>query len=140
MIPGVLSVKNPSTGVEVATLNETPESDLDSILARSSLASAAIALIPLRERAAILRRFSGLCTAHRGDISEIMTAESGKPLRESLGEIAYATSYLDFYAEPAFLAEAEARQRRSVPNPFPSDHSLSVSLHPVGACGLITPW
>ena len=63
-----------------------------------------------------------------------MTAESGKPINESLGELAYGNSFLDWFAEEARRVYGEL-----IPSPVPN-RELMVIKRPIGVAGLITPW
>jgi succinate-semialdehyde dehydrogenase / glutarate-semialdehyde dehydrogenase len=92
-------------------------------------------------RGDLLREWSVRIGSNANDLATIMTMESGKPLRESLGEIAYARSFLDYYA-----AEAVRPQGFTIPTPFVSTPGrqprgqLLTTQHAVGVVGLITPW
>lgn len=91
------------------------------------------ALLP-QERSAILRRWFDLILANKEDLAVIMTYEQGKPLSESRGEIDYAASFVEFYAEEAKRPDVE-----SVTSHL---HGAEVELwrEPVGVAALITPW
>ncbi len=91
------------------------------------------ALLP-QERSAILRRWFEQLTANREDLALIMTLEQGKPLSEARGEIDYAASYLEFYAE-----EAKRPNIEGVTSHLP-DAEMELWREPVGVAGLITPW
>ena len=71
---------------------------------------------------------------NRGMVATIMTAEQGKPFRESQGEIAYAASFLDWFA-----AEGERSYGETIPSHLPGSR-LSVHMQPVGVTAAITPW
>jgi aspartate-semialdehyde dehydrogenase len=86
------------------------------------------------ERGAVLRAWGALMQAHADDLATIMTAEQGKPLRESQGEIAYAAAFLDWFA-----AEAERAYGETIPSHLPGSR-LSVHMQPVGVTAAITPW
>lgn len=87
-----------------------------------------------QERSAILRRWFELMLAHREDLARIMTAEQGKPISEARGEIDYAASFVEFYAE-----EARRPNIESVTSHLP-DAEVEVWREPVGVAALITPW
>lgn len=91
------------------------------------------ALLP-QERAKILRRWFELIAAARDDLALLMTLEQGKPLRESLGEIDYAASFVEWYAEETKRANAE-----SVTSHLPSAEMI-VRREPLGVAGVVTPW
>ncbi|MEO8057020.1 MAG: NAD-dependent succinate-semialdehyde dehydrogenase [Burkholderiales bacterium] len=86
------------------------------------------------DRAALLRRWSALLMAHQDDLALLMTLEQGKPLAESRGEIAYAASYIDWFAEEAVRLYGEV-----IPSPW-SDKRLLAVKEPIGVCAAITPW
>ena len=87
-----------------------------------------------QERSAILRRWFELMQQHKEDLSRIMTAEQGKPLSESRGEIDYAASFVEFYAE-----EAKRPNIEGVTSHLP-DAEVELWREPVGVAALVTPW
>ena len=86
------------------------------------------------ERAAILRRWHQLMLRHADDLAAIMTAEQGKPLAEARGEIAYAASFIAWFAEEALRTYGD-----TIPSPA-RDRRLLVTREAIGVCGAITPW
>jgi len=87
-----------------------------------------------KERAALLRRWFDLITAHTEELALIMTREQGKPLAEAKGEIGYAASFVEWFGE-----EAKRVYGDTIPSPG-ADKRLFVIKQPVGVCALITPW
>ena len=87
-----------------------------------------------KERATILRRWSDMMLANQDDLALLMTAEQGKPLAESKGEIAYAASFIEWFAE-----EGKRVYGDTIPSPWP-DKRIVVIKEPVGVCAAITPW
>jgi succinate-semialdehyde dehydrogenase/glutarate-semialdehyde dehydrogenase len=87
-----------------------------------------------KERAAILRRFAELMIAHTDDLAIIMTAEQGKPLAEAKGEVAYAASFIEWFAEEGKRAYGDI-----IPT-FRADSRLLVLRQPIGVAAAITPW
>ncbi|WP_193177272.1 NAD-dependent succinate-semialdehyde dehydrogenase [Oricola nitratireducens] len=87
-----------------------------------------------QERSAILRRWYDLMLANREDLAVIMTREQGKPISESRGEIDYAASFIEFYAE-----EAKRPNIESVTSHL-HDAEVEVWREPVGVAALVTPW
>ncbi len=87
-----------------------------------------------RERSAILRRWNDLMLAHADDLAAIMTAEQGKPLAESKGEIAYAASFIEWFAEEGKRVNGDTLQSPA------GDKRLLVVKEPIGVCAAITPW
>jgi len=127
-------VKNPATGVELARVPDLGAAD-----ARRAIEAAHAALPGWRrktakERAAILRKWHELMLANQEDLAQVMTAEQGKPLSESRGEIAYAASFLEWFGE-----EAKRVYGDTIPSPWP-DKRMLVTKEPVGVCAAITPW
>jgi succinate-semialdehyde dehydrogenase/glutarate-semialdehyde dehydrogenase len=130
----VLAIKNPSTGEVVATVP-----DFGAAETRRAIDAAEAALPEWRsrtakERSVILRRWFDLMMQNQEDLAVIMTAEQGKPLAESRGEIAYAAGFIEWFAEEA---------RRIYGDVIPShgrDKRIVVMKQPVGVCAAITPW
>jgi succinate-semialdehyde dehydrogenase/glutarate-semialdehyde dehydrogenase len=87
-----------------------------------------------KERASILGRWNQLVLLHREELAQLLTAEQGKPLVESLGEIDYAASYIEFYAE-----EAKRIAGETLPSHRPGGQTF-VFRQPVGVVAAITPW
>jgi succinate-semialdehyde dehydrogenase / glutarate-semialdehyde dehydrogenase len=87
-----------------------------------------------KERAAILRKWNDLMLENADDLALIMTAEQGKPLAESKGEIGYAASFLEWFGE-----EAKRIAGDTLESPWP-DRRLLVTREPIGVCAAITPW
>ncbi len=85
-------------------------------------------------RAVILRRWFELLHAHQEDLAYLMTREQGKPLAEACGEIAYAASFLEWFAE-----EGKRVYGDTIPAPQ-ADKRILVLKEPVGVCAAITPW
>src|SRR5215469_9333279 len=87
-----------------------------------------------KERAAILRRWQDLMMANQEDLAQLMTAEQGKPLSESRGEIAYAASFIEWFGEEAKRVYGDV-----IPG-FTRDRRIVVLKQPIGVCAAITPW
>jgi aspartate-semialdehyde dehydrogenase len=129
-----IAVTDPATGAVIGTI---PALDAKEAMAAVDAAEAAFAnwsgLLP-QERSAILRRWYDLIMDAREDLAQIMTAEQGKPISESRGEIAYAASFVEFFAE-----EAKRPNIESVTSHLP-DAEVEVWREPAGVAALITPW
>lgn len=128
------AVVNPASGAVVAMV---PYCGSDE--ARQAIAAAALALPGWRSktaaaRAQLLRCWFDLMVANSDDLGRIMTAEQGKPLTEAKGEIAYAASFVEWFAEEAKRAYGDV-----IPSPF-ADRRIMVLQEPVGVCAAITPW
>ena len=87
-----------------------------------------------KERAGLLRKWFTLMMENQEDLAQIMTAEQGKPLTESRGEIAYGASFIEFFAE-----EARRIYGETIPSPFPNGRMVVIK-QPVGVVAAITPW
>ena len=87
-----------------------------------------------KERSAILMKWYGLMMENQEDLARLMTAEQGKPLAESRGEIAYASSFLQWFAE-----EGKRIYGDVIPT-FAPGRRVVVLKEPVGVCAAITPW
>jgi len=86
------------------------------------------------ERGSILQRWYELIVAHQEDLARLMTAEQGKPLAESRGEIVYSASFIEWFAQ-----ESRRSYGQVIPGHMP-DKRLVVLREPVGVVGAITPW
>ena len=87
-----------------------------------------------KERAAAMRRWFELIVAHQEDLAKLMTAEQGKPMTESRGEITYGASFIEWFAE-----EAKRVYGDTIPTPA-EDKRLLVWKEPIGVVAAITPW
>jgi len=87
-----------------------------------------------KERSAVLRKWFTLMMENQEDLAQIMTAEQGKPLAESRGEIGYGASFIEFFAE-----EARRIYGETIPSPFPNGRMVVIK-QPVGVVAAITPW
>ncbi|EGD60777.1 succinic semialdehyde dehydrogenase [Novosphingobium nitrogenifigens DSM 19370] len=129
-----IAVDNPATGEVIGHVPDFGFAEADEAVAAAAGAFAAWRAKTGKERGAILRRWAELMYAHADDLALIMTAEQGKPLAEAKGEVAYAASFLDWFAEEA------RRIRGEVLTPHMADRRLVVTRQPVGVVGAITPW
>jgi succinate-semialdehyde dehydrogenase/glutarate-semialdehyde dehydrogenase len=127
-------VFNPATRQVLGTVPDMGAGETRRAIAAASTAFPAWAAKAARERAAVLRRWFDLVTEHRDDLATLMTAEQGKPLAESKGEIAYAASYIEWFAE-----EAKRLYGDVIPGHQP-DKRILVLRQPVGVVAAITPW
>ncbi|MBU6211522.1 MAG: NAD-dependent succinate-semialdehyde dehydrogenase [Gammaproteobacteria bacterium] len=129
-----IAIRNPANGTVVG---EVPM--MGAVETQTAIEAAAAALSnwsrkTAKERAVILRRFADLMLANTNDLAIIMTAEQGKPLAESKGEIAYAASFLEWFAE-----EGKRIYGDVIPT-FRADSRVLVLRQPVGVAAAITPW
>jgi succinate-semialdehyde dehydrogenase/glutarate-semialdehyde dehydrogenase len=129
-----LAVTNPATGALIAEVADTTPADTRAAIEAAAAAMPAWAATPAKARAAILRRWFDLIMANQEDLARLMTAEQGKPLAESRGEIAYAASFIEWFAEEA---------KRAYGDVIPATQNgqrILVLKQPVGVVAAITPW
>jgi len=131
---GTLSVRNPSNGQTVARVPRMGGSATRRAIAQAQEALPAWRSATAQERASVLRRWQALMIENQEDLATIMTAEQGKPLAESRGEISYAASFLEWFAEEAKRAYGDVVPATS------RDRRILVLKQPVGVCAAITPW
>jgi len=129
-----LAVTNPATGALIAEVADTTAADTRTAIDAAVAAMPAWAATPAKARAAILRRWFDLIMANQEDLARLMTAEQGKPLAESRGEIAYAASFIEWFAEEAKRVYGDV-----IPAPHGGQRIL-VLKQPVGVVAAITPW
>ncbi|MBX3635266.1 MAG: NAD-dependent succinate-semialdehyde dehydrogenase [Rubrivivax sp.] len=129
-----LEVRNPADGALVGTIPNVGAAQTQQAIAAAHRAFDGWRLRTAEERGRILRRWFELMMAHQDDLALLMTSEQGKPLAEARGEIAYAASYIEWFAEEARRVYGEV-----IPSPWP-DKRIVVTREPVGVCAAITPW
>ena len=129
-----IAVTNPASGAVIAGVPRCGAAETDRAIAAAERALKTWRRTTAAERSRILRRWFDLLLAHQEDLAQLMTAEQGKPLAESRGEIAYAAAYIEWYAEEAKRAYGEV-----IPSPF-ADRQIVATREPVGVCAAITPW
>lgn len=139
-------VINPANGDVIASVENMRACRTDEAIDRAHLAYQSWRTTTGSHRSKILLQWSELIKEHKDDLAKIMTMESGKPLKESYGEIVYGTSYMDFYAAEA-LRPTSAGGGMIIPTPFASAadgitaRGTAMSIRQgVGVCGIITPW
>jgi succinate-semialdehyde dehydrogenase/glutarate-semialdehyde dehydrogenase len=129
-----IDVTDPATGEKIASVPSLGAKETREAIEGAARAQEEWAARPAKERSAILRRWFDLMMENQDDLAAILTAEQGKPLAEAKGEIAYAASFIEFYAE-----EAKRIYGSIVPAPT-NDRRIVVLKQPVGVCAAITPW
>ncbi|HWJ18030.1 MAG TPA: NAD-dependent succinate-semialdehyde dehydrogenase [Geobacterales bacterium] len=127
-------VTDPATGGTIARVPNLGASETRVAIDAASRAFPAWSGLLAKERAAILRRWYELQLAHADDIAQIMTAEQGKPIAESRGEVSYGASFVEFFAE-----EAKRIYGETIPT-HRKGGRIIVHKQPVGVVGAITPW
>ncbi len=131
---GTLPVHNPATAEKLGSIPLMGEAET-----RRAIAAAAAALPPwaartAKDRSVVLRRWFDLMMANQNDLAILMTAEQGKPLAEAKGEIAYAASFIEWFAE-----EGKRLYGDIIPG-HQADKRILVLRQPVGVVAAITPW
>ncbi len=129
-----LDVNNPATGAQIAAVPNAGAAETQRAIAAAETAFAAWRERTAEDRSRLLRRWFDLMVEHQEDLALLMTAEQGKPLAEARGEIAYAASYIEWFAE-----EAKRIYGETIPSPW-ADKRIIVTREPVGVCAAITPW
>jgi succinate-semialdehyde dehydrogenase/glutarate-semialdehyde dehydrogenase len=130
----VMEVRNPSTGDVIGTVPAMGEAETRRAIEAAHKALPAWRALLAKERSAIIRRISDLMLANVDDLAAIMTAEQGKPLSEAKGEVAYAASFLEWFAE-----EGKRVYGETIP-PHASGRRVLVTKEPIGVFAAITPW
>uniref|UniRef100_A0AAR2JG16 Succinate-semialdehyde dehydrogenase, mitochondrial n=1 Tax=Pygocentrus nattereri TaxID=42514 RepID=A0AAR2JG16_PYGNA len=131
--PDTFPVLDPATGEELAQV-----SDCGPQQARDAVSSAYKAFLSwkcqtAKERSALLRKWFDLVNQHNEDLAKLITAECGKPLKESLGEITYSASFLEWFSEEA------RRVYGDIVPPAAKDRKMLLMKQPVGVASIITP-
>ena len=129
-----MDVTNPATGNVIASVPVVGVAETRSAIAAAEKAMKGWAARTAKERSNVLRAWFNLMMENQEDLAQIMTAEQGKPLAESRGEIAYGASFIEFFAE-----EAKRIYGETIPS-HKADARIVVIRQPVGVVGAITPW
>src|SRR5699024_1591144 len=96
-----LKVSNPATGELIQELNINTNEEIKTAIDHAGTAFDSWKKVDAFERARLLKKWSELILENKLDIAKTITLENGKPLKEALGEVAYATDYIEWYAEEA---------------------------------------
>ena len=129
-----LDVSNPFNGELIGTVPSLTTEDVNDAVAASHDAQIAWAAKTAQERATLLQKWADLIDANKEDLAIIMTAEQGKPLTESRGEVGYANSFIRWFAEEG---------KRVYGDVIPANQAKLrhvILKQPVGVCAAITPW
>ncbi|WP_398500154.1 NAD-dependent succinate-semialdehyde dehydrogenase [Variovorax sp.] len=129
-----VAVTNPASGETIGSVPMCGTAETERAIAAAEKAQKGWARLPAKERSAILRKLNDLMLANVDDLALIMTTEQGKPLAESRGEIAYAASFIEWFAE-----EARRVYGDTIPAPQ-ADRRILALKQPVGVTAAITPW
>lgn len=129
-----IPVTNPATGEVLAHVPRLTRAEVAGAIAAAAEAMPAWAAKTAKERSAVLRRWFEAVMAEQEPLARLMTAEQGKPLAEARTEIAYAASFIEWFAEEGKRAYGDI-----IPTPTPGRRIL-VLKQPVGVTAAITPW
>ena len=129
-----IATHNPATGASLGTIPKMGANETRRAIAAANVAMAGWRAKTAGERAKILRRWFELMMANQEDLAVLMTSEQGKPLTESRGEIAYAASFIEWFAE-----EGKRIYGDTIPG-HQADKRILVFKEPIGVCAAITPW
>ncbi len=130
----VFKVTNPADGSLLAELPNQGVEEARNAIEAANAAWPAWRAKTAKERAGILRRWFDLMLANKDDLAAIMTAEQGKPLAESAGEIMYGASFIEWFAE-----EGKRLYGDVIPTHMP-DRRIVVIKQPIGVVAAVTPW
>src|SRR5450755_1787955 len=131
---GTIPVTNPATGEVLGTVPHMGAEETRRAIEAADRALPAWRAKTAKERAGILRKWFNLMLENQEDLAQLMTAEQGKPLTESRGEIAYAASFFEWFGE-----EGKRIYGDTIPS-HGADKRIVVLKQPIGVCGAITPW
>ena len=131
---GTIDVLNPATHAKLGTIPKMGAVETRRAITAANAALEGWAARTAKERASILRRWFDSIMQHQEDLAILMTAEQGKPLAEARGEIAYAASFIEWFAEEAKRVYGDV-----IPG-HQADKRIIVLRQPVGVVAAITPW
>ena len=128
------AVRNPATNEVIAHVADMDEADTNAAIEAAAGAFPAWKAKTAKERAAILRNWFNLIMANQDDLAHLMTAEQGKPLAETRGEVAYGASFIEWFAEEGKRVYGDVIPTHA------AGKRILVLKEPVGVVGAITPW
>ncbi|KAF2132376.1 succinic semialdehyde dehydrogenase [Dothidotthia symphoricarpi CBS 119687] len=127
-------VHDPATGELIATQPEMDRADTEAAIAAAAAALPSFRKTTGRERSRMLRKWYQLMVDNADDLAKLITWENGKPLADAKGEVTYAASFFEWFAE-----EAPRMYGNTIPASVAGNRVFTIK-EPVGVCGLITPW
>jgi succinate-semialdehyde dehydrogenase/glutarate-semialdehyde dehydrogenase len=131
---GRFDVTDPSNGSKLADVANLGPQDAEAAIAAANAAWPLWRSKTAKERSNLLRKWYDLLMANQEDLGRIMTSEQGKPFPEAKGEVAYAASFVEWFAEEAKRVNGETLPQ------FDNNRRLMVLKQPIGVCAAITPW
>lgn len=129
-----VAIANPATGAVIASVPMMGQAETQAAIAAAEAALPAWRALTAKERGAKLRRWFELLNENSDDLALMMTTEQGKPLAEAKGEVTYAASFIEWFAE-----EAKRVYGDTIPG-HQGDKRIMVIKQPVGVTAAITPW
>lgn len=133
-LPTGLVVTNPATDEVLETVKDYTVAETEAAILAAEDALVSWKALTGKERAGILRKWFDLITAHTEDLAQLITAECGKPLAESRGEVTYGASFVEWFAE-----EAKRIYGDIIPT-HAAGKRILVLKQPIGVVAAITPW
>ncbi|TTA40568.1 Succinate-semialdehyde dehydrogenase, mitochondrial [Bagarius yarrelli] len=127
-------VLDPATGQELAQVSDCGPQQAQEAVQAAYKAFHSWKTKTAKERSFLLRKWFGLINQHNDDLAKIITAECGKPMKESLAEIAYSASFIEWFSEEARHVYGD------IVAPAARDRKLLLLKQPVGVASIITPW
>ena len=127
-------VTNPATGAVIASLPDMGVAETREAIEAADAAWPAWRAKTGKDRAGILRKLFFLMMENQEDLAQLITAEGGKPLAESRGEVAYGAAFIEWFGE-----EAKRTYGDLIPATF-TDRRIVADKQPIGVCAAITPW
>lgn len=127
-------VRNPATGTLIVDVARGGAEETNAAIAAAERALPAWRVLTAKERSARIRRWGELMLQRQDDLARLLSTEQGKPLAEAKGEVAYAASFLEWFAEEA---------KRVYGDVIPShkgDARIVVIKQAIGVVAAITPW
>jgi succinate-semialdehyde dehydrogenase/glutarate-semialdehyde dehydrogenase len=129
-----LDVSDPATNLVFASVPDGSAADARAAVDAAQAAFPAWRAVPAKQRAQTIKRWNDLILAHQEDLGRLISREQGKPLAEGKGEVLYAASYVEWFAEEATRAGGDI-----IPAPVPGRRMFAFK-EPVGVIAAITPW
>lgn len=130
----VFTVSDPATGLDFASVPDSGANDAQRAVDAAQTAFASWRKVPAKQRARIIKRWNDLILANQDDLGRLISREQGKPLAEGKGEVAYAASYVEWFAEEATRADGDI-----IAAPVTGRRMFALR-EPVGVVAAITPW
>ncbi|MGZ3241321.1 MAG: aldehyde dehydrogenase family protein, partial [Burkholderiaceae bacterium] len=130
----MFAVHNPANGEILAQVAALGVMETERAIVAAQIAQRKWQAISAKERARILRTWHDAILANIEDLARLMTHEQGKPLAEARGEIRYAASFVEWFAEEAKRVNGDIAQHPE------ADKRITILKQPVGVCAAITPW